>query len=109
MIHEVGDADGVTFIAMELIRGEKLSDIAAIANLKAGRDAESAELFERLQSGYERLTAMESYARSLFLLGQIYERRGDTARARDRYRRFVQFWRDGDLERGWVAEAQKGL
>jgi serine/threonine protein kinase len=26
VIHEVGEADGVTFIAMELIRGEKLSE-----------------------------------------------------------------------------------
>jgi hypothetical protein len=47
--------------------------------------------------------------RSFYLLGQIFDRRGDTARAREQYRRFVQFWRDGDLERGWIAEAQKKL
>src|SRR5439155_13442417 len=29
VIHEVGEADGVTFIAMELIRGEKLSETLA--------------------------------------------------------------------------------
>src|SRR5512145_2302331 len=29
VIHEVGDADGVTYVAMELIRGEKLSDALA--------------------------------------------------------------------------------
>ena len=48
---------------------------------------------------------MDAYARSYYLLGQIYERQGDKARARDQYRRFVELWRDGDLERGWVAEA----
>ena len=29
VIHEVGEAEGVTFIAMELIRGEKLSEVLA--------------------------------------------------------------------------------
>src|SRR5215210_625848 len=29
VIHEVGEADGVTFIAMELIRGQKLSEVVA--------------------------------------------------------------------------------
>ncbi len=82
---------------------------AALANIKGGRDADAARLLERLQSGHERLFSMDPYVRSFYLLGQIYERLGDTARARDQYRRFVQFWRDGDLERGWVAEAQKKL
>jgi len=27
VIHEVGESDGITFIAMELIRGEKLSEV----------------------------------------------------------------------------------
>ena len=37
VIHEVGDADGVTFIAMELIRGEKLSDTLSHGPLPQGR------------------------------------------------------------------------
>jgi len=82
---------------------------AALANIKGGRDDDAARLLERLQSSHERLFSMDPYVRSFYLLGQIYERRGDTARARDQYRRFVEFWRDGDLERGWVAEAQKKL
>ena len=80
---------------------------AALANIKAGRDAEAAPLLERIQSGYERQFSMETYARSFFLLGQIRERRGDGPRAREQYTRFLELWRDGDLERGWVAEAQK--
>ncbi len=81
----------------------------ALANLRAGRDAEAAKLLERLQSAYERLFALEAWARSFYLLGQIYERRGDTARARDQFARFVDLWRDGDLEPGWVADAQKKI
>ena len=82
---------------------------AAGALIRAGRDAEAAALLERLQAGHERAVAMESYARSFFLLAQLEERRGNAARAREQYARFVQLWRDGDLERGWVAEAQKKL
>jgi tetratricopeptide (TPR) repeat protein/TolB-like protein/aminoglycoside phosphotransferase (APT) family kinase protein len=80
---------------------------AATAAVKAGRDAEAAPLLERLQAGHERVFAMEAYGRSFFVLGQIYERRGDLARAREQYARFLDLWKDGDLERGWVAEAQK--
>lgn len=37
VIHEVGEADGVTFIAMELIRGSKMSDLVAAGPLPPGR------------------------------------------------------------------------
>ncbi|HET7697622.1 MAG TPA: protein kinase [Vicinamibacterales bacterium] len=82
---------------------------AAAANIKAARDAEAAALLERLQSGQERLFRLDTFVRSLFLLGQIYERRGDTARARVQYERFLGFWRGGDLEPGWVAAADAKL
>ena len=82
---------------------------AALAQLAAGRDGEAARLLERIQSGHERFFAMDTWARSFFLLGQIYERRGDAARAREQYARFADLWQDGDLERGWVAEAQTKL
>jgi len=80
---------------------------AAVANMKAGRDKEAASLLERLQSGFEWSLFTEPWARSFYLLGQIYERRGDQAKAREQYAHFVQLWRDGDLERSWVADAAK--
>jgi serine/threonine protein kinase/tetratricopeptide (TPR) repeat protein len=80
---------------------------AGLAHMKAGRDAEAARLLERIQSGHERIHAMDAWARTFFLLGQIYERRGDAARAREQYTHFLDLWSEGDLERGWVAEAQK--
>ena len=82
---------------------------AAMANIRAGRDAEAARLLERLQSGHEREFAMEEWARSFFLLGGIYERRGDAAKAREQYSRFLDLWRDSDMERGSVEEARKKL
>jgi len=82
---------------------------AASACIKAGRDADAAPLLERLQSGYERGFDMDPYARSFYLLGQLYERRGEAVRAREQYARFLDLWRDGDLERAWIADAQKKL
>ena len=70
---------------------------AAVANIKAGRDAEAAALLERLQSGQERIFRMDSYVRSFFLRAQIHERRGDAAAARAQYTRFLGFWRGGDF------------
>jgi serine/threonine protein kinase/tetratricopeptide (TPR) repeat protein len=80
---------------------------AAWANIKAGRDADAAPLLERLQTSHELVADTDAYARSFFLLAQIYERRNDTTRAREQYAKFLDLWRDGDLERGWVAEASK--
>jgi len=40
--HEVGEAEGVTFIAMELIRGEKLRDVIAKERLPLARSLELA-------------------------------------------------------------------
>ena len=80
---------------------------AASACIKAGRDADAAAFLERLQSGWEHVFDMDVYARSFYVLAQIYERRGEAARAREQYARFLDLWRDGDLERGWIAEAQK--
>jgi serine/threonine protein kinase/tetratricopeptide (TPR) repeat protein len=80
---------------------------AALAHIKGGHDAEAAKYLERLQAGEERAQVMDEWARSFYLLGQIYERRGDTVKAHEQYRHFIELWRDGDLERGWVAEAEK--
>ncbi len=80
---------------------------AATANIKTGRDGDAVLLLERLQSGQERILRIDSYVRSFFLLAQIYDRRGDSARARANYQRFLGFWRGGELEPGWVAEAEQ--
>jgi tetratricopeptide (TPR) repeat protein len=80
---------------------------ASWANVKAGRDNDAAKWLERLQKGFERLDSPDAYARSFYMLGQIYERRGDSTHAREQYARFLDLWRDGDAEREWVAEAQR--
>jgi tetratricopeptide (TPR) repeat protein/TolB-like protein/predicted Ser/Thr protein kinase len=82
----------------------------ASAYLKAGRDADAAQWLERITgSGHERLSGPSSYARSFYLLAQIHQRRGDAMRARQHYARFLDYFRDGDLDRAWVADAERAL
>ena len=45
----------------------------------------------------------------MYFLGQISDRKGDRAKARDYYRRFVGYWKDGDIDRNRVADAQSKL
>ena len=55
VIHEVGTADGVTFIAMELIRGEKLSDVLVRGPLSAKRALDlGVEIAEGLGRAHEK-------------------------------------------------------
>ncbi|MBA2301344.1 MAG: protein kinase [Acidobacteria bacterium] len=82
---------------------------AARANMEAGNDVEAIRLLERIQTAYERTFGMEAWARSFFLLGQLYERRGDQERAQQQYTRFVELWGGGDLQRDWVSEAQNKI
>jgi tetratricopeptide (TPR) repeat protein/TolB-like protein/predicted Ser/Thr protein kinase len=82
----------------------------ASANLAAGRDAEAVEWLERVTgAGHERVFDMVSYVRAHFLFAEIHERRGDAARARQLYRRFLDHWRDGDIDRDRIAIAQRKL
>ena len=43
VIHEIDEADGVHFIAMELVRGEKLSDLIARGPLAPARGLQARE------------------------------------------------------------------
>ena len=82
---------------------------AANANIAAGNDAEAIRLLERLQGHPNRVFNMEPWARSFFLLGRLYERRGEREEAHRQFKRFVELWGDGDLQRDWVQEARQKL
>jgi len=75
-----------------------------------GRDRDAVQRFERVTtSGYERYSAPIEYVRSFYFLGQLQEKNGDTAGARESYRRFVELWKDGDLDRDRIADAERKL
>jgi tetratricopeptide (TPR) repeat protein len=78
------------------------------AYLEGGQDAQAAPYFERIvNSGTLRANDPLQFVRSLYFLGQINERKGDRAKAAEYYRRFVQYWGEGDMDRDRVADARK--
>jgi tetratricopeptide (TPR) repeat protein len=79
------------------------------ALLAAGDDIEAAARFQTIVDSTERIRYPIEFVRSLFFLGQIAERRGDRAKARDYYQRFVDHWGDGDIDRDHVVEAKRKL
>ncbi|MBI3491852.1 MAG: tetratricopeptide repeat protein [Acidobacteria bacterium] len=80
------------------------------AYLALKNDAEAATRFRRIVDSAEvRVSYPVEFVRSLYFLGQIAERRGDRTKAREYYRRFVEYWKDGDIDRDKVADAQKKL
>jgi tetratricopeptide (TPR) repeat protein len=44
----------------------------------------------------ERLIFGDIYARSFYRLGRIFEQRGNTAKAIDHYRKFLDLWKNSD-------------
>jgi serine/threonine protein kinase/tetratricopeptide (TPR) repeat protein len=77
---------------------------------EAGKPDEARQWFEKVAgSGYERARQPFEFVRSFYYLGKIYENQGDAAKARESYQRFVKYWKDGDLDRDRIAEAQKKI
>ncbi len=80
------------------------------ALFEAGRPGEALPWFQKVAgSGHEHLREPIDFVRSFYFLGRIYEQQGDTAKSHDAYRRFVNYWKDGDLDRDRIAEAQKKI
>jgi serine/threonine protein kinase/tetratricopeptide (TPR) repeat protein/TolB-like protein len=80
------------------------------AHLGAGKPADAAPWFEKITtSGFEHAGSPIEFVRSFYYLGKIYEGAGETAKAREAYRRFVGYWKDGDFDRERVAEAERKL
>ncbi len=79
----------------------------AMVHLALGDDASAARWLERIvESTTERVAWPIPYVRSLYFLARIHDRRGETERAVLHYRRFVELWGDGELDRNRVVEAK---
>jgi eukaryotic-like serine/threonine-protein kinase len=78
------------------------------AYFDSGNVVEAAKRFERVvASGPLRAGDPLPYVRSFYFLGQISERNGNRAKAAEYYRRFLNYWGDGDIDRERVAEARR--
>jgi len=75
-----------------------------------GRLDEAAEALVRLQGLCSHLTlGTPFYAKSLRLLGEIYERKGDTRLAAESYAKLLALWRGGDSDLADLIEARRRL
>ena len=78
--------------------------------LEAGDDDKASEWFQRIaEATVERVEWPIHYVRSFYFLGKIHENRGEMEKAREYYRRFYEYWKDGDMDRERVEEARKKL
>jgi tetratricopeptide (TPR) repeat protein len=77
------------------------------AYFDAGRTSEAEPWFQKVADrSAERTYDPVDFVRSWYYLGKLREARGDTAGAREAYRRFVSYWKDGTLDHDHVVEAQ---
>jgi serine/threonine protein kinase/tetratricopeptide (TPR) repeat protein len=80
------------------------------AHFASGNLTEAAARFDRvLHATRTRVNYPVEFVRSFYFLGQISERRGDRAKAGEYYRRFLQYWGEGDMDRERIAEARKKI
>ena len=82
----------------------------ALAYYKAGD-------IEKAQKEYERIATIitgklcwgDIYAKSFYMLGKIFEQKGDTAKALEHYDKFLELWKDADPGFPEVEDAKKRL
>jgi tetratricopeptide (TPR) repeat protein len=80
------------------------------AELAAGQSEQALDAFElAAESGSERLEQPVPFVRSLYFLGQLELVRGEPDKARHYFERFLSYWRNGELDRERIREAQAAV
>jgi tetratricopeptide (TPR) repeat protein len=85
-------------------------DSLALAYFRSGDLAKA-------QNEYERITALTTgrvdygdiYAKSFYMLGKIFEQKGDNVKARENYQKFLDLWKDADPGQLEVEDAKAWL
>jgi tetratricopeptide (TPR) repeat protein/TolB-like protein/predicted Ser/Thr protein kinase len=85
-------------------------DALGRAYLAAGNRPKAGEWLRRInESTVERVYYPAEFVRSFYMLGQLAEQAGQRDKAVDYYRRFLHYWKDGDLDREHVAVAESRM
>jgi tetratricopeptide (TPR) repeat protein len=85
-------------------------DSLALAYYKSGDIEKALEEYERitkLTTG--RLNYGDTYAKSFYMLGKIYEEQGDATKAIEHYEKFLDLWKDADPGIAEVEDARERL
>ena len=78
---------------------------AYLANGEVERAEEKLE--QILNGGRSRTARPVQYVRSLYLLGQLALERGDLEAAKSYYRRFLDYWGEGEIDREQITQAKR--
>jgi tetratricopeptide (TPR) repeat protein len=75
---------------------------------------EARQRYDLAKKGTNKMTAGrlqygEQYAKSFYMLGQVYEKTGDKAKAAENYAKFLDLWKSADAGLPEIADAQKRL
>jgi len=85
-------------------------DPLAQAYYEAGEMDKARETYNRITlSTWGRLWWGDIYAQSFYMLGKIWEQKGDTAKAIEHYEKFLSLWKDADPGIAEVDDARKRL
>jgi tetratricopeptide (TPR) repeat protein/predicted Ser/Thr protein kinase len=85
-------------------------DTLAQAYFRAGDWAKAWEQYEHITTlTVGRLSYGDIYSRSFYYLGQIYEKLGDKAKARENFQKFLGLWKNADASLPEPAEARRRL
>ena len=75
------------------------------------------EQLDKVQEYYEKIISFTTgrlycgiiYAKSFYMLGKIFEQKGNTSRAIEHYEKFLDLWKDADTGIAEVEDARKRL
>ena len=82
----------------------------ATAHREAGNLGEARRWYERIvRSTEERLFEPVRYVRSFYFLGKLYAQQGNDDDAEDSFERFLEYWEDGEIDRGSVRDVERIL
>jgi tetratricopeptide (TPR) repeat protein len=82
----------------------------ALAYREAGDEDKATDWFQKIaESTVEHVEWPIFYVRSFYFLGKIHENRGEMEKAHEYYRRFHEYWKDGDMDREQVEEAKRKM
>jgi serine/threonine protein kinase/tetratricopeptide (TPR) repeat protein len=70
-------------------------------------DKAKQKLEQIIDGGRSRTDRPVEYVRSLYLLGQLALEQGDLDQAKDYYRRFLDFWGEGEMDRDHLTQARR--
>ncbi len=93
-----------------LAKSANFLDSFALAHYQAGNLDKAAETYNRIAAlTTGRLDYGDVYAKSYYMLGKIYEQKGDKARAIEYYQKFLDLWKDADPGVPELEDARKRL